>query len=159
MNESLLENNALKKIGSQYVRSIFKYIPAQIAIERLMQNSYECPCCKKTEHPYIRKAKVPTSFMPHSLASAGSVAEVVTQKYVNSMPLYRQEEIWKNLGVDLSRDFWTEKCFMWTRLQYRFSRKTERNLKPNLICGYTGRVTTDESRSLYTTINLQGTEI
>lgn len=31
-------NNALKKIGSQYVRSIFKYIPAQIAIERLMQN-------------------------------------------------------------------------------------------------------------------------
>jgi len=41
--------------------------------------------------------------MPHSLASAGSVAEVVNQKYVNSMPLYRQEEIWKNLGVELSR--------------------------------------------------------
>ena len=96
-------NHALKKIGSQFVRSIFKYIPAQIAIERLMQNAYECPCCKNTEHPFIRKAKVPTSFMPHSLASAGSVAEVVTQKYVNSMPLYRQEEIWKNLGVDLSR--------------------------------------------------------
>ena len=96
-------NNALEKIGSQYVRSIFKYIPAQIAIERLMQNSYECPCCKKTDHPYIRKATVPTSFMPHSLASAGSVAEVVNQKYVNSMPLYRQEEICKNLGVELSR--------------------------------------------------------
>ena len=41
--------------------------------------------------------------MPHSLASAGSVAEVITQKYVNSVPLYRQEEIWKNLGIELSR--------------------------------------------------------
>lgn len=96
-------DHRLKKIGSQFVRDIIKYIPAQIAIERLMQNSFECPCCKGTEHPFIRKATVPTSFMPHSLASAGSVAEVVTQKYVNSMPLYRQEEVWKNLGVELSR--------------------------------------------------------
>lgn len=96
-------NHALKKIGSQFVRDIIKYIPAQIAVERLMQNSYECPCCKGTEHPFIRKATVPTSFMPHSLASAGSVAEVVTQKYINSVPLYRQEDIWKNLGIELSR--------------------------------------------------------
>lgn len=96
-------NHTLKKIGSQFVRDIIKYIPAQIAVERLMQGSYECPCCKGTSHPFIRKANVPTSFMPHSLASAGSVAEVVTQKYTNSVPLYRQEEIWKNLGMDLSR--------------------------------------------------------
>lgn len=94
---------SLKKIGSSFVRDIFNYIPAKIEIRRLMQNAYECPCCKKTTHPYIRKATVPTSFMPHSLASAGSVAEVVAQKYVNSVPLYRQEEIWKNLGVELSR--------------------------------------------------------
>ena len=96
-------SHTLKKIGSQFVRNIIKYIPAQIAVERLMQNSYECPCCKGTEHPFIRKATVPVSFMPHSLASAGSVAEVITQKYVNSVPLYRQEEIWKNLGIELSR--------------------------------------------------------
>ena len=96
-------SHSLKKIGSQFARDIIKYIPAQIAIERLMQNSYECPCCKGTEHPFIRKATVPVSFMPHSLASAGSVAEVTTQKYVNSVPLYRQEEIWKNLGIELSR--------------------------------------------------------
>ena len=41
--------------------------------------------------------------MPHSLASVGSVAEVVAQKYINSVPLYRQEEIWKNLGLNLGR--------------------------------------------------------
>ena len=34
-------SHTLKKIGSQFVRNIIKYIPAQIAVERLMQYS---PC-------------------------------------------------------------------------------------------------------------------
>ena len=136
-------NHELKKIGSQFVRSIIKYIPAQIAIERLMQNSYECPCCKKTDHPYIRKAKVPTSFMPHSLASAGSVAEVVTQKYVNSMPLYRQEEIWKNLGVELSRATMSNWVIYGAQ---NYLLPIADKLKQRLLCGYTEQVTTEESR-------------
>lgn len=36
-------SHSLKKIGSQFVRDIIKYIPAQIAIERLMQNSLQIP--------------------------------------------------------------------------------------------------------------------
>jgi len=41
--------------------------------------------------------------MNHSLASPSSVANVMYQKYVNSVPLYRQEKDWAQLGISLSR--------------------------------------------------------
>ena len=41
--------------------------------------------------------------MNHSLASPSSVANVMYEKYVNSVPLYRQEKIWEQMGVALSR--------------------------------------------------------
>ncbi|KPU43151.1 transposase IS66 family protein [Oxobacter pfennigii] len=41
--------------------------------------------------------------MNHSLASPSSVAYVMYQKYVNSMPLYRQEKDWESHGIALSR--------------------------------------------------------
>ena len=49
------------------------------------------------------KAQTPTSLMNHSLASPSSVANVMYQKYVNSVPLYRQEKDWENLGLSLKR--------------------------------------------------------
>ena len=39
----------------------------------------------------------------HSMASASSVAHVMYQKYVNALPLKRQETDWENLGIRLSR--------------------------------------------------------
>ena len=41
--------------------------------------------------------------MKRSLASPSSVAHVMYQKYINSMPLNRQEKDWANQGVTLSR--------------------------------------------------------
>ncbi len=41
--------------------------------------------------------------MRHSLASPSSVAHVMYQKYVNAMPLYRQEKEWEQYGIKLSR--------------------------------------------------------
>lgn len=41
--------------------------------------------------------------MNHSLASPSSVAQVMYQKYVNSVPLYRQEKDWEHIGIALSR--------------------------------------------------------
>lgn len=42
--------------------------------------------------------------MKHSLASPSSVADVMTKKYVNGLPLYHQGQGWKRLGVDLSHN-------------------------------------------------------
>jgi len=93
----------LKEIGTVFVRDELEYIPAQLKVIRYYQTSYECPKCKHTDYPLIAKAPIPQAVLPHSLASASSVANVIYQKYVNAMPLYRQEQDWESLGVHLSR--------------------------------------------------------
>lgn len=49
------------------------------------------------------KAHVPEALIPHSYASASAVAWTMYQKYANSMPLYRQGQDWKQMGVTLNR--------------------------------------------------------
>ena len=93
----------LKAIGTEIVRRELNYHPANLEVVEYVQTAYACPTCKRSEHPYIVKAPVPKSLLNHSLASASSVANVMYQKYVNAMPLYRQEKAWKDLGIDLSR--------------------------------------------------------
>lgn len=103
----------LKPIGKETVREELEYIPAQLRIIRYVRISYECPKCKHTDNPYIIKSLAPTSLMNHSLASPSSVANVMYQKYVNSMPLYRQEKEWEALGLALSRSTmanWIIRC-------------------------------------------------
>ena len=85
-------NSALKPLGKEVVREELEYIPAKLQVVRYVRMSYECPKCKRTDHPYILKAMTPTSLMNHSLASPSSAANVMYQKYGNSVPLYRQEK-------------------------------------------------------------------
>ena len=96
-------NSKLRPIGKEVVREELEYIPAKLHIVRYVRMAYECPRCKHTEHPFIKKALTPTSLMNHSLASPSSVANVMYQKYVNSVPLYRQEKEWERMGLSLSR--------------------------------------------------------
>lgn len=94
---------AMKRIGKETVREELEYIPAKLQIVRYVRWSYGCPSCKRTGHPYIIKALTPTSLMNHSLASPSSVANVMYEKYVNAVPLYRQEKTWEQMGIALSR--------------------------------------------------------
>lgn len=97
---------ALKEIGFVKARDEIEYIPAKVQIIRYMQHmqqACECPTCKHTVRPFIKKAAVPRSVLNHSLASLSSVSYVMYQKYVNSIPLYRQEKDWEQMGIALSR--------------------------------------------------------
>ena len=82
---------ALKFLGTETVREELEYIPAKLQIVRYTREACGCPKCKRTVRPFIMKAQTPTSLMNHSLASPSSVANAMYQKYVNSVPLYRQE--------------------------------------------------------------------
>ncbi len=95
--------STLKEIGYTKVRDELEYIPAKVKIIRYMQQSCECPACKHKGRPFIKKAFTPASVLNHSLASPSSVARVMYQKYVNSIPLYRQEKDWEQVGIGLSR--------------------------------------------------------
>lgn len=93
----------LKHITNSFVRDELEYVPAKVYVKRILQEVCECPTCKKKGSSRIFKANYPDSLMNHSLATASSVAEVINSKYVNGVPLYRQEKEWSNIGIDLTR--------------------------------------------------------
>lgn len=93
----------MRPMGMEFVREEVQLIPAKLVIKRYFRESYECRKCKAKNEPVIIKAKVPQPVLAHSLASPSTVAHVMYQKYVQAVPLYRQEKDWLRLGFDLSR--------------------------------------------------------
>lgn len=94
----------MRALGKEVAREELEIIPAQVRLLRYIKCSYVCESCEKeTGEATIVKAPTPVPVIKRSLASASTVAHVMYQKYVNGMPLYRQEKDWTNQGVVLSR--------------------------------------------------------
>ncbi|MCP4628140.1 MAG: transposase, partial [bacterium] len=55
------------------------------------------------DEPAVSIAPMPEQLLPKSIASAGLMAYIITAKYADALPLYRQEQIFKRLGVDIAR--------------------------------------------------------
>ncbi|MCL6479641.1 MAG: IS66 family transposase [Peptococcaceae bacterium] len=89
---------------STEVRQELKIIPAQVKVVKHIRYVYSCRRCEKEEisTPVIT-APMPAPVLPGSMASPSSLAYIMTQKYVESMPLYRQEQQLARLGIELSR--------------------------------------------------------
>ena len=81
----------------------------------------------KTGYANIVTTVTPPMLMKHSLASASTVANVMTQKYVDGLPLARQEKIWEREGICLSRatmSNWVIQCAQtWLKPLYRSLKK------------------------------------
>ena len=106
-------NTPMEVIGKKVVREELRIIPAKVERIRYVQEVLGCPECKKDGASVIVGAETPSPLLKHSLASPSTVAYVMYQKYVNSVPLYRQEADWKQLGVKLPRATlanWVIKC-------------------------------------------------
>ena len=94
----------MKPIGKEYVRTELEFVPAQASVIKYYRMTYACSKCEKESgEANLVKAEVPAPVMKKSLASASTVAYTMYQKYVNGMPLYRQEQEWKTYGLALSR--------------------------------------------------------
>lgn len=103
----------MEVIGKKVVREELRIIPAKVQRIQYVQEVLGCPECKKDGASVIVGAETPSPLLKHSLASPSTVAYVMYQKYVNSVPLYRQEADWKQLGVKLRRATlanWIIKC-------------------------------------------------
>jgi transposase len=96
-------NINMVSVGEEFVRTEVEYIPAQVRVIDFYRETYECRSCRKKGLPYMEKSPMPSPVIQHSMASPSSVAWVMHQKFVNALPLYRQEKEWKTLGLDLSR--------------------------------------------------------
>lgn len=89
---------------SAETRQELKIIPAQVSVVKHVKYVYSCRHCEKNEITTpIQTAPMPNPVLPGSLASPSAMAHVMSQKFVEGLPLYRQEEQWKRMGVGLSR--------------------------------------------------------
>ena len=89
---------------STQVREELIIIPAQAKVNRHVRYVYGCRHCDKNEiNVPIVTAEAPKALIPKSLASPSAVAYIMSQKFVEAMPLYRQEKHFERLGIELPR--------------------------------------------------------
>ena len=86
------------------IRNELEIVPAKVVNKAHATHAYACANCEGTaEHTPIAQAAAPAPLISGSLASPSAVANIATQKYVNGVPLYRQERGLGYDGVALSR--------------------------------------------------------
>lgn len=86
------------------VRRELAIIPAQVKVVEHKREVYSCRNCEHNNtHVPVIKAAVPEPVIKGSAASASAIAHIMTQKYVNGTPLYRQEMSFLGDGFLLSR--------------------------------------------------------
>ena len=94
----------LKRIGEKFARREIEVTQRQVRVLEIYTSTYACPECEKeTGYAHIYEHKAPPRLLKHSLASPSSVADIMTRKYVDGLPLARQEKIWAREGLALSR--------------------------------------------------------
>jgi transposase len=114
--------NALHEMSTE-VRQELKIIPAQAKVVKHVRVVYACRHCQQNEiQTPIITAPMPAPVVPGSLVSPSAMAFIMTQKYVDGLPLYRQEQQLARLGVELSRQTMANWMLLgsqrWLRLLY-----------------------------------------
>lgn len=113
------------------IRRELKIIPAKVEVVEHVKYIYSCRDCEKNaENVPIIKTKLPEPVIKGSIASPSAVAHIMTQKFINAVPIYRQEQDYKRHGIELSRQTmsnWVNRCALdWLQPLYE-------SLKAHLI--------------------------
>jgi transposase len=90
------DGTALPHFGNKTSEQL-DYIPAQMIALQHVRRKYTCSC----RNNYMVAANKPTQPIEKSIASLGSLAQVASHKYCDTLPLYRQAQIFKRFGIEL----------------------------------------------------------
>lgn len=87
------------KLVSEQVSEKLHVVPAKFSVRRYHRPVYSCPACET-----MKAATMP----PHPIAKCGvtteTLAGIAVGKYMDGLPLYRQEQIFAREGIELGRD-------------------------------------------------------
>ena len=90
-------NGALHVIGES-VSEMLDFVPARFRVLRIRRPKYGCRACGT-----IHQAPAPERPITKGLASPGLLAHVITNKYCDHTPLYRQAQIFTRQGIEIER--------------------------------------------------------
>lgn len=116
-------NQPLHCIGED-VSEKLEFIPAQVKVIEHVRPKYACKGCETNGTAnQIQQASMPPAVIPKGYATPSLLAQVVTSKYQYGLPLHRQEAMFKQYGIALSRKTlsdWMLRCS--DRLQLLYDR-------------------------------------
>jgi len=95
--EPEVDVSGLKKIGEEITEEL-EYKPGKLYVKRYIRPKYIDPAKEK-----ISIAQMPSRPLEKSIAGPGLLAHIVISKYVDHLPIYRQQQIFKREKVDLPR--------------------------------------------------------
>jgi len=84
-------------------REILEYVPAQFKAVVHRRPKLSCRACET-----ILQAQMPSLPIERGLPGPGLLAHVLTSKFCDHLPLYRQSEIYARSGVDIDRSTMAE---------------------------------------------------
>jgi transposase len=87
----------LERIGED-VSEKLDYTPGVFEVERHIRGKWVCRSCER-----LIQAPVPPHIIDKGIPTAGLLAQVLIAKYLDHLPLYRQESIFERAGLALSR--------------------------------------------------------
>jgi transposase len=99
---------AMRRIGED-VSEVLDYVPARFRVIRHVRPKMACTACER-----IVQVEAPSRPIARGLAGPGLLAHVLTSKYADHLPLYRQSQIYAREGVELERSTlaeWVGGCF------------------------------------------------
>lgn len=93
-----------KHIGNETSERL-DIVPAKIQVIRTIRRKYACPNCEGTteNEKAIAVAPLVPQIISQGIVTAGVLAHVIVAKFVDAIPLYRQEQQFLRLGLDISR--------------------------------------------------------
>jgi len=92
------DGSMLVEIGVEISEQL-DIIPQQVRVTQHHRVKYACPCCDQG----IKVTPAPARIIPKGLLTESALAWVVTSKYMDALPLYRQAALLGRFGGDLSR--------------------------------------------------------
>ena len=105
--------SSLHKIGESRSEKL-EFVPAHIKVIETIRPKYACKQCEKTGVAnHIKTAPMPPTPIPKGIATASLLSQLITAKYQYGLPLYRQESMFNDYGISLSRQTmsdWLMRC-------------------------------------------------
>ena len=98
---------ALKRIGEDVAEKL-DYVPGVFTVERHIRGKWVCAKCET-----LVQAPVAPHIIDKGIPTTGLLAQVLVAKYLDHLPLYRQEHIFERAGLAIARSTlaqWVGEC-------------------------------------------------
>ncbi|PCK29581.1 IS66 family transposase zinc-finger binding domain-containing protein, partial [Pseudoalteromonas piscicida] len=103
----------LHKMGESGSEAL-EFVPAHIKVIKTIRPKYTCRHCEREGIDcMVKSAPIPAVPIPKSIATASLLSQLITCKYQFGLPLYRQETMLGDIGIELSRQTmssWMLRC-------------------------------------------------